>query len=95
LEQLPEIGEDGYYFYQLLDSQVIDENDQLIGRVVDIIETGSSDVLSVFPEDCDQEQEPEKEIMIPIVQDFIVRLDKENKRIKVRIPKYYKGNVLD
>jgi ribosomal 30S subunit maturation factor RimM len=49
----------------------------------------------VFPEDCDQEQEPEKEIMIPIVQDFIVRLDKENKRIKVRIPKYYKGNVLD
>ncbi|MEA1883796.1 MAG: ribosome maturation factor RimM [Thermotogota bacterium] len=95
LEQLPEIEEDGYYFYQLLDSQVIDENDHLIGRVVDIIETGSSDVLSVFPEDYDQEQEPEKEIMIPIVRDFIVWLDKEKKQIKVRIPKYYKGNVQD
>lgn len=93
LDQLPDVGEDGYYFYQLLGCQVVDEGDHLIGHVVDIIETGSSDVLSVFPEDCDQEQEPEKEIMIPVVQDFIINLDKEKKLIKVRIPKYYKGNV--
>ena len=93
LEHLPDIGEDGYYFYQLFDCQVVDENDHPIGRVADIIETGSYDVLSVFPEDCDQSQEPEKEIMIPIVRDFIVNLNKENKLIKVRIPKYYKGNV--
>jgi len=95
LNQLPEIGEDEYYFYQLLGNEVVDENDRPIGRVVDIIETGSSDVLSVFPEDCDQEQEPEKEIMIPIVQDYIITLDKNKKLIKVRLPKYHKGNVQD
>ncbi len=95
LNQLPEIEEDEYYFYQLLGSDVVDENDRPVGQVVDIIETGSSDVLSVFPEDYDQEQEPEKEIMIPIVQDFIIKLDKKKKLIKVRLPKYHKGNVSD
>ncbi|MFP4461998.1 MAG: ribosome maturation factor RimM [Thermotogota bacterium] len=93
LDQLPDVGEDGYYFYQLLDSEVIDEHDHHLGRVVDIIETGSSDVLSVFPEGCDVELEPEKEIMIPVVQDFIIMLDKQSKLIKVRLPKYYKRNV--
>ena len=92
---MPEIEEDEYYFYQLLGSDVVDENDRPVGQVVDIIETGSSDVLSVFPEDYDQEQEPEKEIMIPIVQDFIIKLDKKKKLIKVRLPKYHKGNVSD
>lgn len=93
LDQLPDIGEDEYYFYQLLDSDVIDENDKPLGRVVDVIETGGSDVLSVFPVECDNEQEPEREIMIPIVQDFIIKLDKQKKLIKVRLPKYHKRNV--
>src|SRR6056297_2921669 len=39
LDQLPEMQGDGYYFYQLLDCKVIDENGQLVGQVKDIIET--------------------------------------------------------
>jgi len=92
LDELPEVGEDGYYFYQLLDCETVDEHDQVIGRVVDIIETGSADVLSVFPDGVDPEDEPEKEIMIPVVQDFIIHIDKQKKRIKVRLPVYHQRN---
>lgn len=92
LDQLPEVGEDGYYFYQLLNCEVADEQDRVIGRVVDVIETGSADVLSVYPDGVDLEEEPEKEIMIPVVQDFIVHIDKQRKRIKVRLPVYHQRN---
>ena len=93
LDQLPENDEDGYYYYQLYDCEVIDEDDHPVGRVVDVIETGGSDVLSIFPENCDGEEESEKEIMIPVVRDFIIHLDKERKIIKVRLPKYHQRNV--
>ena len=93
LDQLPEREENGYYFYQLFDCEVIDENDQPVGRVFDIIETGGADVLSIYPDDCDREQEPEREQMIPVVSDFIIRIDKQKKLIKVRLPKYHQRNV--
>jgi len=93
LDLLPEVEEDGYYFYQLLGCDVIDENDKPVGRVIDVIETGGSDVLSVFPDEYDYEQEPEREVMIPVVRDYIIKLDKLRKLIKVRLPIYHKRNV--
>ncbi|HPF16921.1 MAG TPA: ribosome maturation factor RimM [Thermotogota bacterium] len=92
LDRLPEIGEDGYYFYQLLDCEVVDEQNLLIGRVIDVIETGSADVLSIAPNGVDIEDEPEKEIMIPVVQDFVIHIDKQKKRITVRLPVYHQRN---
>jgi len=94
LSRLPEIDEDQYYFYQLLDCLVVDENEKTVGRVLDIIETGSADVLSIFPEDADPDEDKNKEIMIPIIDQFILKINKEKKIIKVKLPKYRSSGAL-
>lgn len=88
LEKLPDRGEDAYYFYQLMGCRVFDETGAEVGKVVDVQETGSADVLCIFPEDADPEEDRELEVMIPVIKDFVRKIDKESKVIHVIRPKY-------
>jgi 16S rRNA processing protein RimM len=88
LEKLPDRGEDTYYFYQLMGCRVFDETGAEVGKVVDVQETGSADVLCIFPEDADPEEDRELEVMIPVIKDFVRKIDKESKVIHVIRPKY-------
>lgn len=83
LNELPELTEGQYYFYQIFDCEVFDEDGASIGMVKDIIETGSADVISVFPVETGKDSEPEKEILIPLASEFIKRLDLKEKVIEV------------
>jgi 16S rRNA processing protein RimM len=94
LEKLPDQGENGYYFYQLLGCKVIDETGTELGKVLDVQETGSADVLCVFPEDADPEEDRDQEIMIPVIKDFVKEIDKMNKVIHVIKP-VYASSLLD
>ncbi len=91
LNRLPDTDEDQYYFYQLLGCVIIDENERTVGRVYDVLETGSADVLSIFPEDADPNEDRKKEILIPVIDQFVLDINKEKKIIKVKLPKY-RGN---
>jgi len=83
LNELPELAQGQYYFYQILDCEVFDENATSIGIVKDIIETGSADVISVFPSNSGKDSDSEKEIMIPMASEFIKRIDLKEKVIEV------------
>ncbi|ADA67325.1 MAG: Ribosome maturation factor RimM [Thermotoga sp. 47_83] len=72
-EELPKLNEDEYYFYEILDCDVFYESGENVGKVVDIIETGSNDVLVV--------RKKKKETLIPMTKDCIVEIDKGAKRI--------------
>ncbi|MBN2220315.1 MAG: 16S rRNA processing protein RimM [Kosmotogaceae bacterium] len=78
---LPELKEGEYYYFQILGSRVFDEHRSLIGTVKDIIETGANDVMVVVREEKDLTV---REELIPIIRDYILELNVEDKTIVAR-----------
>ncbi len=74
LEALPE-GE--YYWFQLIGLEVVDSDNQPIGEVIDLIETGANDVLIV-------RAGSKTEYLIPYIQGQVVKsIDLGEKRMMV------------
>ena len=71
------LDEDEYYFKDLLDCDVVDENGETVGTVVDVMETGANDVLVV-------EDASGKEILFPIIEDCVLDIDVEAQKITIR-----------
>lgn len=76
--QLLPLYEGEYYFYQLLGLIVKDLGGNLLGEVKEIISTGSNDVYVV--------DGPEGEILIPVLDDVIKKIDLDKKIIMVDLP---------
>jgi 16S rRNA processing protein RimM len=79
-EDLPELGEDEYYMFQLMNSKVYYEDGEYIGVVEDVMETGSNDVIQI---------KGEEEVLIPLIKDYIVNFDLNNKKIVAKRIEYY------
>ncbi|MFN3691976.1 MAG: ribosome maturation factor RimM [Fervidobacterium sp.] len=69
-----------YYFFEILNSEVYDESNNFLGTVEDIIETGSNDVLVVRKE--------KEELLIPIIERYVKKIDKDGKKIFVVLPEW-------
>lgn len=76
----PKSKDGEYYFFELFGAEVYDESNVNLGIVDDIIETGSNDVLVV--------KKGNEEMLIPVIERYIVSIDKENKRIVIRVPEW-------
>lgn len=76
--ELPETAEDEYYYFELVGMDVYTEDSKRIGRVSDIIGTGSNDVLVVSGG-------PHGEVLIPAIEQVIIRVEPENKKITIRL----------
>ena len=73
---LPESGEEGYYWSDLIGLTVMNVQGEELGRVAGLLETGANDVLQV------QSMEgPER--LIPFIDHVIVKVDFEVSRITV------------
>ncbi len=73
--------EDGeYYLRDLIGSPVYDQDDKELGTVIDIVDQGPYDNLIV-------ELKNENKTNIPVVDEFIVQLNKE--KIQVSLPEGY------
>lgn len=79
LEDLPKLKAGEYYFYQLLNIDVFDEKGEKFGKVIDIIETGSNDVVVVKTNDG--------EILIPMVKKCVLSFD-PGKKLVVKLPEW-------
>ena len=71
--KLPE-GE--FYFADIIDCIVYEENGREIGKVYDVIETGSNDVYWV--------KEGKKQLLIPALKTIVESIDIENKKIIIK-----------
>ncbi len=74
-DELPKLGENEYYYEEIYECEVYEDGED-IGRVVDIIETGSNDVLVVKKE--------KKETLVPFIKDYVESVDVDKKIIKVK-----------
>jgi 16S rRNA processing protein RimM len=74
----PPLADGEYYHHQLINLIVISDEGLTIGPVKEIIETGASDVLVVRPETG-------PEVLIPVADAFIQRIDLATREIIVHI----------
>lgn len=77
-ENARSLDEDEYFIYDLIGLEVY-EDDKLLGKLTEVLETGSNDVYVVKPDDG-------KEILIPALKSVILNVDSENKRMEVWLP---------
>ncbi len=78
LEQLPQLPDDKFYFHEIIGFDVIDQQYGNIGKIVSINDTTAQ---ALFEIDKDG-----KQILIPMNDEFIEKVDKKNKEIKVITP---------
>ena len=79
MEERIERDENEFYYYELVDCEVIDEKGILIGKVKMVENFGGDDLLRVALEGTGTEA------YIPYRDEFIVSVDKDKKRIEVRL----------
>ncbi|AEJ00443.1 Ribosome maturation factor rimM [Nitrosomonas sp. Is79A3] len=78
LPDLPEDGDSGYYWSDLVGTEVVNLEGKELGKVIGLFETGANDVLRV--QCMDQEG---KERLIPFIEHIIVKVDLKLSRITV------------
>jgi len=77
-EDLMELDtDDEFYVMDLIGIEVIDTDNNKIGKVTDVLEYDVNDVYVVKNEDC--------ETLIPAVAEFIIDIDIENNIMKVKL----------
>ena len=76
-EELGELPEGTYYICDLLGCSVETVEGRLLGKVCDIIKTGSNDVYVV-------EDHNKKQVLIPVIDDVVKSVDLENRSILVQ-----------
>lgn len=72
-----ELPQDHFFIYEILNSQVLDADMNLIGTLVDIIQGSGNDVYVV------KDSKNEKEYLIPAVKQFVTKVDIEGKKIYI------------
>ena len=72
---LPRLSEGEYYFFDLLDSKVYDQNDNFIGLVIDLMHLPNNNLMVV--------KNGKDEVLIPLNKFFLKFFDINKKTIKV------------
>tara|TARA_R110000868_G_scaffold82146_3_gene232086 strand:- start:629 stop:1168 length:540 start_codon:yes stop_codon:yes gene_type:complete len=78
LSKLKPLGENQFYFHEIIGYQVTDLEFGLIGPVSEVLEFNHSNLLVVKKE--------EKEILIPITDEIILKVDKVNQSLQLKCP---------
>jgi 16S rRNA processing protein RimM len=74
----PALPEGEYYHHQLIGLRVLSEEGQFLGTVVEILETGSNDVLVIRPESG-------PEILVPLIDQILRGIDLEKGEMRIYV----------
>lgn len=77
LPPLPEEGKSGYYWSDLIGADVINLQNEKLGRIVGLFETGANDVLRI------QDVNSKEEILVPFIEQVIIKVDLKFSRVIV------------
>ena len=77
-DQAVELKEDEYFITDLIGLTVVNEEEAVLGRVKDVLETGANDVYVV-------ELTGGKELLLPAIKDCILNVDLEAGTVTVHI----------
>ncbi len=75
-ETMP-LPEGRYYWYELIGMEVVSEEGEKLGTIVDIFETGSNDIYVM--------KQGKREIYLPAIREVIKQVDRQAKRMVVHL----------
>lgn len=78
LSMLPKLEGNQFYYHEITDFNVIDETHGAIGKLSRVNDNGVQPLFVIINND--------KEILVPVIDDFIVKIDRENKQLHLRTP---------
>ena len=78
LSFLPPLSGKQFYFHEVIGFSIVDKSYGDIGKISEIMEQTSQPVFVILKN--------EKEIMIPVSDEIILNIDRENKRIEIDAP---------
>lgn len=79
---LQDADTEGFYISDLIDYEIIDENGVAIGRITDF-DDSTSNTLLIAERETDNKT---IRLFIPIADEFVIDIDRENRRIEMRLP---------
>ncbi len=77
-QDLHQLEEGEVYHYQLIDSEVYDQHNTLIGKVSEVIQTGANDILRVIDSEGNSK-------LIPFVKSFVIDVNTDEKKISINV----------
>lgn len=79
LSTLPELDENQFYYHEVKNYSMLTEEGVVVGEIVNVRDTTAQDLFEVNSPDG-------KEILIPVIDEFIVSVDHNKKTITVSLP---------
>ena len=76
--EVPPLPAGKHYQYELIDLNVVDDNGNPLGKLVEILETGANDVYVV-------RDDSGKEILLPAIPAVILNVDMDQRTMKVHL----------
>jgi len=77
-KEVPPLPEGQYYKYELVDLEVVDDEGNKLGTLVEVLETGANDVYVI-------RNESGKEILLPAIPSVILDIDMDAGQMKVHL----------
>lgn len=74
------LPEDTYFIVDLIDINVYLENNEYVGKIIDVFSTGSNDVYVV-------KREENSDLLIPAIKDVVKKVDIKNKKMIINLIK--------
>jgi 16S rRNA processing protein RimM len=78
MAELPELGDDEFYWHELVGFDVVATSGEPIGRVRELWETGAHDVVVVDGEDG-------RQILLPTAREIMTDIDRGARRIRIEV----------
>lgn len=78
--ELPQLTGDDYYWYQLQGLKIINQLEQVLGRIDHLLETGANDVMVVKPFDGSLD---DRERLLPYTDQCVLKVDLEAGEMRV------------
>jgi len=72
-----DLPEDHYFIFDIINCEVYDADNNLIGTVIDVMQSAGNDIYIV------KDINNQKEYMIPAIKEFFVLIDIDNKKIVI------------
>ena len=81
-DALMPLPEGQYYIHQIIGLSVVDEKGAELGKVADVLQTGSNDVYAVNTLDGG-------ELLLPAIESVVHEINMEQRRMTVTVPEYW------
>lgn len=79
LSTLPKLGADKFYYHEIIGFTAKDTTDKSIGKIKEVRDTSAQELLVI-------ETPESKEILVPLIDEWIIKVDKKNKLFVLDLP---------